>query len=273
MVVDCQPCSETMVYDQSCYCEDNKPIYNCLECKGKQCSKCVPKTFLQNNKCEDCPFYCDICSDANSCIMCFEGYEKNLNTGICEQSCKTTEDCLTFVQGFCSPATSTCQYCIENCVYCSSGTTCDFCYPNRYITTVEGQCTKKCENIVNGQYCDNGVPKPCGEDLTSECKCGKASNCASCNEDGDKCKTCLPHVKFNSKDECTECKDGYELRSNMCWLSGNQDAINRNSLVGGTITGIIVAILIVVGGLCVGTFLFLKKRANSAPVKIINNIE
>ncbi|KAH0576076.1 Cysteine-rich membrane protein 2 [Spironucleus salmonicida] len=216
--VNCEPCSEDMEYGQSCYCQDSKPIDNCQECTDKKCSTCVRNTFLQNNKCENCPFFCDTCADPNSCITCSNGYKMNPDTKLCETTCQNSDTCAASNQGFCNPATLTCQYCIHNCVLCSSTTICDFCEPNEFVTTVEGQCTKKCENIDNGNYCENGVPKLCVTDLTSECKCGNASQCASCNKSQDQCETCLPHWKLNEAGECADCEDGFSLVNKNCVL-------------------------------------------------------
>ncbi|KAH0575904.1 Cysteine-rich membrane protein 1 [Spironucleus salmonicida] len=216
--VECQPCQEYMEYGQSCYCEDTKPIKNCQACTGKQCSTCVRNTFLQNNKCEDCPFFCDTCADPNSCITCSNGYKRNPETKLCEVTCQNSDTCAANKNGFCNPATLTCQSCIHNCVLCSSTTICDVCEPNEFVTTVEGQCTKKCENIDNGNYCENGVPTACGEGLTSECKCDDAKNCASCTPTKNKCATCLPNWKLNEAGECADCEDGFSLVNKNCVL-------------------------------------------------------
>ncbi|KAH0573109.1 Cysteine-rich membrane protein 2 [Spironucleus salmonicida] len=271
--VNCDPCSEDIVYGQGCYCEDNKSIDNCQQCTGNKCSKCVSFTFLQNDQCLDCPFGCDNCASTDSCTTCSEGFEKNPQTSLCEFPCKIQDDCM-FIQGsFCDLDTSKCQFCMENCLFCSSPTTCDLCDLFGFVTTLEGQCTEECENIQNGYYCENGVSKSCSESLTSECKCGEASNCASCDETGEKCKTCLPHMKFNQRGECGECDDGYELRTKMCWLSENQDPSVVNKLGGGAIAGIIIGVLIVVGGLCFATFWFMKKKVSTAPVQVRNDFE
>ncbi|KAH0576016.1 Cysteine-rich membrane protein 2 [Spironucleus salmonicida] len=215
-VVNCLSCSEDMIYGQSCYCEDSKPIYNCQECAGNRCSKCLSQTFLQNDRCLDCPPYCDTCADTNSCITCTEGYEKNPQTGICELFCKSEDECLSIGEEFGEPATSMAQTCIPNCLVCFTTTTCEFCNPSGFISTLTGQCTSKCVNIQNGNYCDNGTAKPCDENLTTECKCGRADFCASCNQAGTQCKKCLPHMKFNKTGECDGCEDGFALEISQC---------------------------------------------------------
>ncbi|KAH0575850.1 Cysteine-rich membrane protein 2 [Spironucleus salmonicida] len=274
-------CSEDIVYGQSCYCEDSKPIYNCQECAGNQCSKCVRNTFLSNNKCLDCPSNCDTCTDNNSCITCSEGYEKNQNTGICELPCKSEDGCQPIEVYLGEPATQMSIPCITPCLFCSLDQICYFCHPEKAVTTVEGQCTAICENIQNGNYCKNGVPTACGDGLTSECKCGDAINCASCTPTKNKCATCLPHMKFDSTGKCAECDDGYELRAKMCWLSETQDPppvpgpvpVVVNKLGGGAIAGITIAVVIVVGVVCVGTFLFMKKKVYNVAVEIRNNLK
>ncbi|KAH0576095.1 Cysteine-rich membrane protein 2 [Spironucleus salmonicida] len=215
-VVDCQPCSEGMVYGQSCYCEEGKPIRNCQECAGNQCSKCGRKTFLENNICITCPLDCDTCADANSCITCSEGYEKNPQTGLCKLSCKSEDGCMPVGLYFGNPGTQMPIPCIANCLSCSSTTTCDFCDPKGFVITLTGQCTKKCNNIQDGQYCDNGIAKHCDKNLTAACKCYNASYCASCDFYAQKCGKCLPHMHFNSDGECAVCYDGFSLESSQC---------------------------------------------------------
>ncbi|KAH0576029.1 Cysteine-rich membrane protein 1 [Spironucleus salmonicida] len=214
--VNCLSCSEDMIYGQSCYCEDSKPIYNCQECEDNKCSKCVLTTFLQNNKCINCPLYCDTCANANSCITCSEGYEKNPQTGLCELFCKKEDDCMPVGDDFGNLPILLVQQCIENCASCTSTTTCDFCDPDGYITTIDGQCTETCENIQNGQYCEDGVAKSCVIGLTSQCKCGNAQYCASCNTTGAKCETCLPNMKFNTFGTCEDCNDGFSSVNGNC---------------------------------------------------------
>ncbi|KAH0576038.1 Cysteine-rich membrane protein 2 [Spironucleus salmonicida] len=215
-MIEAGTCSEDIVYGQSCYCEDSKPIYNCQECAGKQCSTCVRNTFLSNNKCIDCPSNCDTCADNNSCITCSEGYEKNPNTGICELSCKKEDDCMPVGEDFGNPATQMSISCIPNCLVCYSTTTCTFCNPSGFISTLTGQCTRECVGIQNGNYCDNGIAKPCDENLTSECICGNASFCVSCNTAGNQCKKCLPHMKFSKNGICGGCEDGFALEIKQC---------------------------------------------------------
>ncbi|KAH0575919.1 Cysteine-rich membrane protein 2 [Spironucleus salmonicida] len=284
--VNCEPCSEDMVYGQSCYCQDSKYISNCQECAGNQCSKCVRNTFLSNNKCLDCPSNCDTCANNNSCITCSEGYEKNQNTGICEVSCKNEDGYQPIEVYLGEQSTQMALSRIANCILSDSDKICYFCSPQGYVTTVEGQCTKNCENIQNGNYCKDGVPTACVEGLTSQCTCGIAKNCESCDETGNKCKKCLPHIQVDSTGECGKCDDGYELHAKLCWLSEIKDPpapppvpvpgpvpVVVNKLGGGAIAGITIAVVIVVGVVCVGTFLFLKKKFYNVAVEIRNNLK
>eukprot|EP00702_Spironucleus_salmonicida_P001693 EST42984.1 Cysteine-rich protein [Spironucleus salmonicida] len=223
--VECQPCQEYMEYGQSCYCEDTKPIKNCQACTGKQCSTCVRNTFLQNDKCINCPLYCDTCANANSCITCSEGYEKNPYTGLCELSCKSEDGCLPVGLYFGDPSTQMSIPCIANCIICSSTTTCDFCHPKGFVITLTGQCTKKCDDIQDGYYCEDGVAKLCDDDLTAECTCGNASYCASCHSTGKRCEKCLPNMNFNTSGECAVCYDGFSLESSQCMpCTGSQSS-------------------------------------------------
>eukprot|EP00702_Spironucleus_salmonicida_P000319 EST41610.1 Cysteine-rich membrane protein 1 [Spironucleus salmonicida] len=114
-------------------------------------------------------------------------------------------------------STKRCVKCADDCSVCSSATFCNVCNWGTHITTIDGRCTPKCDDITDGNYCKNGVATPCAEGIDSACECGLATNCASCNSTLDKCKTCLTNAIITIGGSCRDCATGFKLIGGMCW--------------------------------------------------------
>eukprot|EP00702_Spironucleus_salmonicida_P000326 EST41617.1 Cysteine-rich membrane protein 1 [Spironucleus salmonicida] len=174
-------------------------------------------------------------------------------------------------------STKRCVKCADDCSVCSSATFCNVCNWGTHITTIDGRCTPKCDDITDGNYCKNGVATPCAEGIDSACECGLATNCASCNSTLDKCKTCLTNAIITKGGSCRDCATGFKLIGGMCWPetpapephgpdpvvptpSDPNPEVNRQNLSGGAVTGIVIGVLLVVGAVGGGLAYYFVRR-------------
>ncbi|KAH0576087.1 Cysteine-rich membrane protein 1 [Spironucleus salmonicida] len=256
MEVICLPCSGDIKLGQGCYCVDNTVNTHCRECTNNTCSRCITGSFLDGEKCTSCSEGCAKCKSPDSCEACAEGYIKENDT--CVRVCNSLKDCEQELSTFCDLSVHRCVKCESKCLFCSSKTVCNACSIVSYTTTIDGRCTAFCNNLQDGQYCNDGSPTPCAKGLDSACKCGNALNCASCNEAKNDCDTCLPNTVNGKQGACTACTDGYEVRGRLCWPK--QDADQQNKIGGGAIAGIIIGVLVVAGAVGGGlAYYFIKK--------------
>ncbi|KAH0569573.1 Cysteine-rich membrane protein 1 [Spironucleus salmonicida] len=213
--VPCKPCTEDMKFGQGCYCEYNIVTTNCKTCSGGSCATCLPGSYLNGKVCSDCQKDCAECADSNSCQKCAVGF--TMQDGKCVRVCNNNEDCKGQRSTFCDMSTKRCVKCADDCDICSSATVCNSCDWRTHITTIQGTCTPKCDDITDGNYCKEGVATPCAEGLDSACICRYATNCASCNSTLDKCKTCLTNAIITKGSSCRDCATGFKLIGGMCW--------------------------------------------------------
>ena len=233
----------TLVFAVALAAACDPSIDGCAECDstGKTCTKCNPSSgtpYLKGNACvnaDGCTgeggYYTDDTTNpqAKTCLQCIGSAAKctkcnpssnvpylkkagDAATGICVNAdgCKGSGDYYPD-----DTNTKTCKSCAEgvsNCKTCtkeSSGNTvtCSACLEGFFIETVAG----------------SGTP-------SKKCTACADSNCAVCD---------------GGADQCSKCKDGFNLESGKCASSST----NKSSLSTGAIAGISVAAVVVVGGL------------------------
>ncbi|KAH0575854.1 Cysteine-rich membrane protein 1 [Spironucleus salmonicida] len=265
---------------------------NCATCKGSvaTCLTCESSFILDGGKCSSCPNNCVNCDgDKNYCKICKDGFfnqdgtctecdGKNsekctcgeaVNCATCEASNKSK--CGTCIIGYKKADDGTCQICDDGylmmgivcekcndtCATCSKGVdVCDTCQVGHQIT-IHQTCQTDCGTVLaEGNACIGDSAATCGDKVqTTECKCTNAKNCLICNHNNTKCGSCLPGYKFES-DECQKCDDGAEQTGAFCFSTRKEYV----SLSGGTVTKIVIAVLVVAGGAGgVLTYYFIKK--------------
>ncbi|KAH0575893.1 Cysteine-rich membrane protein 1 [Spironucleus salmonicida] len=123
--------------------------------------------------------------------------------------------------------------------------------------TINQTCQAECSpTLSEGQACVSTAATACGGEIQiTECKCADAKNCLTCATDNTKCASCLSGYKFES-DKCETCEDGYAKTGDFCFATGKESG----NLSGGAVTGIVIAVLVVVGAVGGGlAYYFIKK--------------
>eukprot|EP00702_Spironucleus_salmonicida_P001088 EST42379.1 Cysteine-rich membrane protein 2 [Spironucleus salmonicida] len=151
-----------------------------------------------------------------------------------------------------------CQKCDKTCNTCrNEAKTCKFC-ADLHQPTIKQTCQPICiTDVPDGSACVDGVSKLCGaETQITACQCTQKSNCLTCTSANSKCKSCLKGYKLVNG-ECSTCVQGAEKIGEFC-IGGVQEDLN-SSLSGGAVAGIVIAVLVVIGGIGGGVFWYLKK--------------
>ncbi|KAH0569601.1 Cysteine-rich membrane protein 1 [Spironucleus salmonicida] len=254
--VNCVSCSENMTFGQGCYCKDKDVTTNCKVCTGEACTTCLPGSFLNGNVCTKCSKGCGECTSLNACQNCAEGY--TIQEDECVRICNSNKDCEDETSTYCEISINRCRKCSTDCTICESPDFCYACNGNTHVTTIAGQCGLNCEDLTDGNYCKYGTAMVCDEEINSACKCGVASNCASCNAELNACDTCLPNVVKGKDGACNACAVGYKFIGDMCWPE--QQGTGTNKIGTGAIVGIVVGVLVVVGAVGGGlAYYFIRK--------------
>ncbi|CAJ1354475.1 unnamed protein product [Effrenium voratum] len=221
----------------------------CSKCSGREtCSECQQHTYLSRvdymcrstcedgfyqkgvaevgNTCEACPGSCSLCSSAEKCSACTEGFFLTPNE-TCDESCPdgyygnsslgSCESCPAFCDR-CSDA-NTCMDCMKSRTL-TAAATCDFVCPEGFYKNGTGTIGDSCQRCPSGcGRCIAGMFSPvvCLECvdynfLTHRGECVKICPEGYYPEAGDgpiggMCKTCDPTcVACRSQLECTKCK-------------------------------------------------------------------
>eukprot|EP00702_Spironucleus_salmonicida_P001572 EST42863.1 Cysteine-rich membrane protein 2 [Spironucleus salmonicida] len=289
---ECQICKDGYLLDmKSNTCTLCKA--NCRACSSKDVcglckdhhdlvgGECVPSECNTNNLCGPTQF-CDAKSTGSTCVNCMEGCD----------SCKTLEVCSRCSTGYLKQD-DRCLKCAPNCQQCSVVDTCNQCLTG-YRFTNDQQCVKdQCENK---RGCSQG--KSCKE-LDSGNICIQCPDLCKVCSDTDTCTECLKYARFtldkkcvedqcqqnisqfagfyckvqdngnsweqcpancftcDSKTVCTQCKDNAPPVDGACVIQNNQ--ISNGSMIG-IVVGIIAVVGIVIGGVVYAVQM--KKKSN-----------
>lgn len=241
----------TILYQGDCiaqcpasyYFKDDKCIKcddHCISCTELKCDICEDGYFLQQGKCvKDCgdgqyedkvsgkciDCTTDNCKECNpsGCIVCDLPLVLTLN-GECKSVC---DDGSFAVNNTCNP-------CETGCNKCNNNKDCTECILPLYL--LDGDCKTSCPDhhtIVNGECVPCTDSKYC-----FECEINQPSSCEVCdkpkilhvgicvddcsegtyyNPETNSCDKCPGECeKCKSKDECTDCVDGFYLNGTKC---------------------------------------------------------
>ncbi|KAH0576042.1 Cysteine-rich membrane protein 1 [Spironucleus salmonicida] len=261
---DCKPCTQISTSGAySCNCIDNTASNGCQLCADEKCTKCTEEQFLDNNgKCESCSVDCQTCeSTEDKCTSCNKGKILNKSTNKCEDACQTNQQCSGKGIGYCDLSVKYCKPCALNCSLCISSEFCATCEPSSMnnVLTIEGKCTKQCNDLTQDKYCLGGVATDCAPDATSKCACSNQQGCATCNKENSGCDLCLAGYIKASDDKCTDCAKGYEKFGELCISQSILPGANK--LSGGAITGIVIGGLAVISAAGGGLAYYIIRKA------------
>ncbi|ESU40798.1 Variant-specific surface protein [Giardia duodenalis] len=267
----CRTCSGATAEDCT-ECPSGKALkYDTTEKKGTCVKGCTPNT----GNCEKCDLmvdgtaYCSKCKEANQfpqngvcvatggraitctsqgtgvCNTCAAGsfrmdggcYEDTKYPGksVCAEANPADDSCKTTAHGY-KLEGGTLTTCPSNCEVCSSSTVCTMCMGG-YFKTSSNTCTK----------CD----KSCATCTTA------VSTCDICADgyykSSDKCIACdKGDASITGVRNCVDCAPpASKTGPVLCYLMKGDviDPGKKSSLSGGAIAGIIIAVILVVGGL------------------------
>ncbi|KAH0574167.1 Cysteine-rich membrane protein 2 [Spironucleus salmonicida] len=183
---NCLLCFEQSVVACNCGVEDN-----CATCDDNfaKCATCL-RGFEQATagKCTQIP---NICDQSGSSSLCTQ---ENFCSGSFLDKCKTCANITTDLSCNCGGNL------LQNCVKCD-GSLCKKCltgyHPIKGVCQVN-VCDKQLSNTqcASGFYCkkdskENDPCTICAKNQTQPCKCGGASNCATCGLTPNTCQDCL----------------------------------------------------------------------------------
>ncbi|KAH0569548.1 Cysteine-rich membrane protein 2 [Spironucleus salmonicida] len=270
---------------------------NCATCKGavSTCVTCEAGFMLNSEKCTACPDNCANCDDNKdtckvckddffatdkTCTACTQNKIKQCKCGAAT-NCATCDSsnkgkCGTCITGYKKASDSTCsicddgylmvdmacQKCEAKCAMCSESLeTCDTC-AIQHTMSINQTCEKDCTGtLAEGKACTAEAIVDCGSSSqVTACKCDTAANCLQCNSsDSKKCASCMPGYKLENE-KCTTCADGATAVGSFCFLQGETLSTNLSS---GAVAGIVIAVLVVAGGVAGAAFWYMKKsKAN-----------
>jgi len=220
-VSECEVCPSKMFVNELYICENC--IANCAECnKDDGCTLCDPGYFMRDDGfcVETCLDYYREDVDTRSCQKCTDPYclECPANVDTCTQ-CDSTPG------KFLSPG-DRCENCIDNCLVCSDGVSCDECNEGYYYLATTQVCTSECpirymKNITT-KTCDicqdpNCLKCPFGSSLCSHCDVNHFVNASGqCEHCRSNCLTC------DATGFCLLCETGYFINvDGLCVQCGS----------------------------------------------------
>ncbi|KAH0571736.1 Cysteine-rich membrane protein 1 [Spironucleus salmonicida] len=262
--VQCQLCHEDMALGESCYCADHVPSKNCVECVNGQCTRSQYDHKEHVPSHPKCLSGCYECDEQQKCLMCAQTFILDQAANTCSNKCETNQDCAKVIASFCDTDTKRCTECPAGCSFCSSATFCDKCEDRNYVLTTTGLCTSKCENIPLGFYCNDGLPEPCHENITSQCNCGNSQNCALCNSNHKGCLKCLPNMQKNTYGMCLTALE-WKLQNQKADGEVKQE-LTRDTLGISTYLGAAAAIGILTFSVGAVAYIAVKKARKAAGV-------
>eukprot|EP00702_Spironucleus_salmonicida_P006026 EST47317.1 Cysteine-rich membrane protein 2 [Spironucleus salmonicida] len=260
--VQCVPCNNDMIFGQSCYCADNTPTKNCVECANGKCTHVLLEKDGQKVPHTKCLHACFECDENQKCLRCVQAHTLNKDTNTCHNACVHNIDCAQARGSFCNIPTRRCTPCPTGCIYCQSKDFCLICDKSNFVTTIAGICEPMCGNLETGQYCNDGKADTCGIYISSECKCGKAMNCSTCKEDGVSCATCLSGTSMDHYGICYKIiphglAQQQLIKTEIVESSGVQLGV-------GAAIGVIFTLVVLTGSVGAILYAILKKRNKAA---------
>ncbi|KAH0576117.1 Cysteine-rich membrane protein 1 [Spironucleus salmonicida] len=234
---------------------------DCANCEGDKttCKICKDGFLMQDGTCTKCDGNMTekcTCGDAVNCVTCSRGDSKVCGDCIPGYNKGTERTCTICIDGYLMVG-MVCKKCSEKCETCSKGVDlCDTCMTG-YQMTINQTCQADCNPVqTDGQACVGTGTTACGNEAQiTECKCTDAKNCLTCGTDKAKCGSCLQGYKFESN-ACKTCEDGVVKIGDFCFIPRKE----AGNLSGGAVTGIVIAVLVVVGAVGGGlAYYFIKK--------------
>eukprot|EP00702_Spironucleus_salmonicida_P001588 EST42879.1 Cysteine-rich membrane protein 2 [Spironucleus salmonicida] len=250
-VVDCIACEGGKISSgQGCNCAVDAPTSTCALSTADKCSKCLdgnlltsdPKFLVSDGNCATCY------SAAKQYTSYKEGFVFHISAENCQTSGSELKDYSKCNLWYCDLCAKHCKPCAPNCSMCISAEFCIVCRTtdNNNVLTIDGKCPKQCNNIQASEYCLDGVATDCAADATSECSYSSQLGCATlqCRQNW------VCHLPKNfcdgSERKCTYCAEGHVHFAGQCIKPTTSESSNK--LGGGTIAGIVISALVVVGG-------------------------
>ena len=185
---------------------------------------------------------CSSCSADNTCEACVSG--KILKTSGSTKTCAAEAECTAGFFVSTASDVKTCASCTDNSNGVPDCATCEARADDKAKAKCLS-CTGAKKPKVDGTQCNECDSPGCTNFDT-------ASQCAVCGDgyrhDANTCQKCTPeHCKACANDAkiCTTCSEGYTLEGGKCVPLNT----NKSSLSTGAIAGILVAVIVVVGGL------------------------
>ncbi|KAH0570792.1 Cysteine-rich membrane protein 2 [Spironucleus salmonicida] len=264
-MIDCLPCDDHNIHlGQGCNCVANFEFENCQVCGLKRCKTCISGFFPdQIGMCSKCDENCVTCYSRAFCTTCKPGFLLDARDNTCYRACTENSDCQEWNAGYCDLEQRHCRPCQKGCSICLSGSFCVQCLEdNSYsVITINGTCTKTCQDLKIGYYCKDGVVSLCDENITSTCMCGESKNCATCSDFTLKCGSCLPNLKMDMFGKCEECVSGYQKIGHMCLPYQGEDIDRKLSVE--VIEIIVGCSILIIAAICGGIshYIIQKKRA------------
>ncbi|KAL4486108.1 hypothetical protein ABPG72_012161 [Tetrahymena utriculariae] len=234
----CTSCEDGLyLYDENCftsqpkstYCQDQQSYFdckdcfiNCQSCNGLQqtnCISCISNYYFQNNTCFEMQpnnTYCDLqslickqCSN-NNCQICDSSLSYCLS---CPQKYYLYKgDCYQLIpksSGIYCDEQNICFDCSQNCFNCSKDLNkCTECSANQYLYNY--QCNQTQPQGTSCILKNNSNQYP-----FSDCTLCQANNCNSCNQEKNKCDSCIQGANFDSNQLSCQCPEGYYVQTNQ----------------------------------------------------------
>ncbi|KAH0571798.1 Cysteine-rich membrane protein 1 [Spironucleus salmonicida] len=273
----------------------------CKTCTAADtCTVCNDGFMLSANTCTACPENCTTCSAADTCTKCNADFflkSAKCDKNECDEKtpCTGAKFCEIL------PTGNKCQNCDTKCSTCTSLAKCTTCAVGNEMSTdqicmaacaglkVNQACVNdaavECGNTAQTTACSCGatskscrtctappVPTPDANKCTDKlctCVAGTPATCTGCinpkdyefsaaackPKDPTTCGTCLPGYVLKEA-KCEECAAGFDKVGEFCFQT-----VTANKLSGGAIAGIVIAVLVVVGGVGGGLAYYFVKKA------------
>lgn len=211
---------------------DGTNVPDCIECTGAfylDAGVCSAVTSTVMN--------CAAYSSATVCDECVDGYFLDTLHNYCVDCDSSDYDLLEEACRECNGDggsgegtywVGSCQDCIENCVSCTSTTTCSVCADGYYYDSDNKVCTTlNCGSISHENACDLCSDEQVDSDdrakfwSTSTCiDCPE--NCVDCSSETT-CTTCAEtYVWDSSRRKCVTCNFATETECENCWFSSSR---------------------------------------------------